>query len=166
VGAGPSSSLAATWNGTTWTTVSTADPAGSTDARLDGVSCASASFCLAVGSYDNASSHQVTLAESWNGTHWTLHRPPALPGTKASELVAVNCTQSQACTAVGDSTATGQSNASPLSERWNGTSWMVQPISLPPGAQSGSLVGVSCPLLLNCTAVGTAGTAALAELYS
>jgi hypothetical protein len=166
VGAGPSSSLAVTWNGTTWTTLTTADPAGSTHARFDSVSCTSVNHCMAVGSYDNASSHQVTLAEIWNGAHWTLHRPPTLTGTKASELVSVSCTQSDACTAVGDAAATGQSNASLLSERWNGTSWMPQPISLPSGTQNGSLVSVSCPSLLDCTAVGTANSTALAEMFS
>jgi hypothetical protein len=166
VGAGASSSLALKWNGTTWTTLTTADPAGSTNARLDGVSCTSVTYCMAVGSFNNTSSHQATLAEIWNGTHWVQHRPAALPGTKASELVSVSCTRPQACTAVGDATAAGQSNTGLLSERWNGANWMPQPISLPSGAQSGSLVNVSCPSLLYCTAVGTAGSTALAELFS
>ncbi|HEY1919446.1 MAG TPA: hypothetical protein VGH27_28075 [Streptosporangiaceae bacterium] len=165
VGSGPSSSLAAQWNGTAWTILTTADPAGSTDATLDSVSCTPAHRCVAVGSYNNAS-HQVALAEVWNGTDWTLHRPPPLTGTKASELVSVSCSQTNACTAVGDDTATGQSNTSLLSERWDGARWMPQPVSLPSGDQSGNLAGVSCPGVLDCTAVGTSSSAALAELFS
>ena len=119
-----------------------------------------------MGSYDNSSSHLLTLAEVWNGTHWTLHRPPGLAGIKASELVSVSCTASNACTAVGDATANGQSSATPLAERWDGSHWIPQPVPLPSGAQSGDLDGVSCPSFLQCTAVGTAGSTALAELFS
>jgi hypothetical protein len=111
----------------------------------------------------------VMLAEVWNGSRWTLHRPPAPPATKASELSSVSCSSVTACTAVGDATGTGQSVASLLSERWDGTAWTDQAISPPTGTQGGGLAGVSCPSVVDCTAVGSADAtnyAALAEQFS
>jgi hypothetical protein len=168
VGRASSSSLAVKWNGTTWTTVKTADPVGSTDATLNGVSCTSAAHCVAVGSYHKSGNRQVTLSEFWNGTKWALHATPGLPNPKASELVAVSCTVPFSCTAVGDATSTGQS-AAPLAEHWDGAKWTVQATPLPAGSSSGGLTGASCLAVLNCTAVGySAAThaAALVEQLS
>jgi hypothetical protein len=169
VGAGPSAPLAASWNGTSWTSQATVLPAGSTFAVLDSVSCPSASQCLAVGSDDKTPGHRVILAEQWTGTHWTLRNPPALTQATASELVHVSCTGVGQCTAVGDATSTGHTLADPLAEYWDGTKWTIQPTALPAGAAGGSLTGVACVSLVNCTAVGFASLThptALAERYS
>jgi hypothetical protein len=40
------------------------NPEGAIESALYGVSCSSATACTAVGSYDNSSNAQVTLAES------------------------------------------------------------------------------------------------------
>jgi len=42
-----------------------------------------------------------------------------------------------------------------LAERWNGTSWTVQPTSSPSGAQSSALYGVSCTAATACAATGS-----------
>ncbi|HEX4059739.1 MAG TPA: hypothetical protein VHY58_01860 [Streptosporangiaceae bacterium] len=50
--------------------------------ELDGLSCASAAACLAVGDSDRGvgdddySSHQRALAEWWDGTRWTMLPTP------------------------------------------------------------------------------------------
>ena len=46
---------------------------------LSQVSCPSASFCLAVGSYTGALGGGRSLAEEWNGTRWA--RSPGEPGS-------------------------------------------------------------------------------------
>jgi hypothetical protein len=63
-----------------------------------------------------------TLAESWNGTTWSLLRAPN-PGSTTNELRGVFCTSPSACMAVGDFTGIG--NELTLAEFWNGTAWAV-----------------------------------------
>ena len=41
------------WNGHTWSTVSSANPPGTHDASLNGVACATATSCEAVGGFRN-----------------------------------------------------------------------------------------------------------------
>lgn len=53
--------------------------------QLFGVSCASSSSCTAVGTYTNSSSFNQTLAESWNGTKWSI-KPSPNRGTGNNEL--------------------------------------------------------------------------------
>jgi len=58
--------LAERWNGTKWSIQTTPNPVGGSNSTLDGVSCASASTCTAVGGYNNGTTG-ATLAERWNG---------------------------------------------------------------------------------------------------
>src|SRR6185437_3916022 len=58
-----------------------------------------------------------------------------------------------ACTAVG-SYITRVGGLSTLAERWNGTSWSIQPTPDQPGGDGSSLLGVSCTSAGACTAVG------------
>jgi hypothetical protein len=79
--AGTFVTLAERWNGRRWTIQAIPNPAGANptgaqDSGLNGVSCASAQACVAVGSrYDRAGT-QVTLAERWNGQRWTIQSTP------------------------------------------------------------------------------------------
>ncbi|MDA8183014.1 MAG: hypothetical protein M0035_01060, partial [Actinomycetota bacterium] len=63
-----SSPIGEEWNGTSWTTSNPVLPAGDsqTGADLFSVSCASASFCMTVGSAGSG-----PVAEEWNGTSWS-----------------------------------------------------------------------------------------------
>jgi hypothetical protein len=106
-----------------------------------------------------------TLAEGWNGTGWFIQRTPRVSSTANSRFSAVSCTASTACTAVGH--VGDLTDVQTLAERWDGTSWTVQPTA----AVSGSLVqlaGVSCPSPTACVAVGTGpgGGAPLAEHWN
>jgi hypothetical protein len=141
-------SLAESWDGTSWTTVPTPNPPGAADIALSGVSCTAADACTAVGSYDNSSGAEVTLAESWNGTSWTIEATPN-PGATFSQLSGVSCPAARACTAVGSDTA------GTLAESWNGTSWRAEPTPNPAGATRIVLSGVSCAAAGACTAVGS-----------
>jgi hypothetical protein len=68
------STLAESWNGSSWSKVATPSPDYTTP--LDGIACTSSSDCMAVGSKQPESGNQVTLAESWNGTKWALVNTP------------------------------------------------------------------------------------------
>src|SRR5207248_5648716 len=102
-------SLADRWNGTNWVQQATPNPSGTSNVVLRGVSCASATSCMAVGSFFNAgTSHWELLAEQWNGTSWTIKTTPAPAGATFATLNGVSCASATACTAVG-----GYSTTSP-----------------------------------------------------
>ena len=63
--------VAAQWDGSTWTILSTPSPA--TLSALYSVSCTSSTFCSAVGASMPSRGGKVTpVAETWNGSTWSL----------------------------------------------------------------------------------------------
>jgi hypothetical protein len=115
------------------------------------VSCVSAASCVAVGAdldISGSQPKQVTLAETWNGTTWSL---ATTPDDGAADLLAgVSCSSSTNCAAVGinDNGSVDQT----LSEIWNGSDWTLVP-SPSPGTNA-ILNGVSCSDSTHCVAVG------------
>ena len=95
----------------------------------------------------------VTLAESWNGTRWSLVRSPNV-GREGNRLVGVSCVSANACMAVG---FTQGGPGGTLAESWNGSRWSV--VHTPsPGNTGSDLGGVSCVAADACTAVGAFST--------
>jgi hypothetical protein len=141
--------LAERWNGSAWAIQATPNPAGAKDSRLEGVSCASASACTASGFYVNSSGTTVTLAESWNGSEWTIQTAPNPAGATKALLHDVSCASASECIAVGESAESGKEPTS-LAERWNGNTWAIQSMPEP----TKSLTGVSCSASTWCMAVG------------
>jgi hypothetical protein len=133
-------------------TVADANPAA--PSALAAVSCPTLHACVAVGT--QGASAQRALAEQWNGTRWSVVPTPATGATDTT-LSAVSCSSPVACTAVGD-TQPGQGLAypgTPLAERWNGSSWVMQSFPEPSGTDVGAyLTGVACPSANRCVAVG------------
>jgi hypothetical protein len=155
--------LAEAWNGTAWRIQSTPNPRGATASYLWGVACTAATACTAVGDYTSSDGSELSLAEHWNGTSWTIQNTPAPSGASIVTLTGVSCTSASACTAVG-SYETYQRWT--LAERWNGSAWTIQ--STPFLGGSGSLNRVSCTSTTACIAVGENdtspnGRSALAE---
>lgn len=69
------SALAEQWNGTSWTILTTPNPA--TFSALDSVSCTSASHCVAVGGDAATATGSIRpLVEVWNGSTWTEQSAP------------------------------------------------------------------------------------------
>jgi hypothetical protein len=145
--------LAERWNGTAWTIHPAPNPHGAQDSFLYGVSCPTASACIATGYYNTSGDDSLTLAERWNGAAWAIQPTPNRRGAQGSNLDAVSCPSASACTAVGTS-ATSTVPVVTLAERWNGTAWTIQPTPNRPGAQSSDLQAVSCPSASACTATG------------
>jgi len=153
--------LAEIWNGSEWRIASTPDPAHYTGSQLRGVSCTSATACVAVGfsvlGTERLARRMTAFAERWNGVKWTLQPVAEVKNAIFTQLVGVSCTSPIACTAVGDSS--GKTWAS-LVERWNGSVWKVQPTPHPRTfiyAQT-FLDGVSCSSATACVAVGESDT--------
>lgn len=137
-----------------WALQATPNPVGARNTFLAGVSCTAPTACVAVGYSISTSNAVTTLAEQWNGSAWSILSTPSPLGSVISSLAAVACTSATACTAVGDS-FNAANVKSTLDERWNGTTWSVQPTPDPAGTSNSTLVGVACRVSTSCIAVGS-----------
>jgi hypothetical protein len=142
------------WNGTSWSIQASANPAGALTSVLFGVSCPAATFCVAVGNYQNRAGRHAIMAEAWNGSSWSVMSAPPPAGARRSFLNGVSCTSATACTAVG-SYQTRSGKHVTLAERWNGTTWSRQPTPNPATPPRSALAAVSCTSASACTAVGS-----------
>ena len=151
---GAAVTLAESWNGAAWAIQTTPDPSGAEGSALAGVSCTSASACTAVGFYYTSTSIALTLAESWNGTAWSVQSTANHSAAEATYLYAVSCTSASSCTAAGSYNESAGTEVT-LAEHWNGTAWAIQNSPNPSGAEGSVLAGVSCTSASACTAVGS-----------
>jgi hypothetical protein len=133
---------------TPWKIQRTPNPAGSAGNNVEGVSCTSATTCIAVGYYYGSQGKTITLAERWNGTTWMVHTGPLV-----TSLNGVSCTSATACTAVGG-VLVKSGHVVTVAERWNGKSWRTQPTPNPSRAGYSQFNAVSCASATACTAVG------------
>jgi hypothetical protein len=159
--------LAEHWDGTAWALQAAPRPAHSSHTFLDGVSCRTATSCIAVGYYLNSTGAYVTLAEHWNGTAWQVQATPSPASSAFSQLDGVWCTSATICTAVGHYRGSGGVEMT-LAEVRNGSTWAIQAIPNPAGSAGSYLQGVSCRSAISCTATGrytnsTGATVTLAE---
>jgi hypothetical protein len=168
---GPGLPLAAQWNGSAWTVQSAPNPAHATFTGLSSVSCASAGSCEAGGTYQQVmtSNDVIALAEGWNGHAWLLQRAVTPPGATLNSLGSVSCVSASFCEAVGEHFNTS-GNQTALAEQWNGTSWKIQAVPLPPPVLGSNvreiLNSVSCVSASFCEAVGTGGAGPNAEMWN
>jgi hypothetical protein len=143
------------WNGSGWSLEGLPEPAvrrcnphlcgfGGPSVEMSGVSCASATGCVAVGNVGNKA-----LVDGWNGTAWSDQNTPVPSGRPSG----VSCVSATACVAVG-SYRSHAGHALAFIERWDGTGWSTQTTPNPPGALTSTLTGVSCTSKTACTAVG------------
>jgi hypothetical protein len=132
--------LAERFNGSGWSVQSAPGLA------LAGVACPGPQECFAV-------SGGGPKADRWNGSSWTAQTIPGPADGNAGNLSGIACASTAACTAVGytdegDGTVT-------FADRWNGTSWSLEPAAEPARAGfGGALTAVSCPTATACRAVG------------
>jgi phosphatidylinositol-3-phosphatase len=126
--------LKSTDSGSSWS--SQAVKGGFHDSFLNGVSCADASHCVAVGV------HGIVLATN-SGKSWASVASPT-----QAYLSAVSCGSRSSCLAVG-------SNGTVLATKNGGSKWSVQ--TAPSGDD---LYGASCPTTTNCIVTGSDGTIA------
>jgi hypothetical protein len=155
--------LAERWNGVAWSVQRTPNPAAPPSASpdptapphatLDGVSCASATSCTAVGYYLVAHGSAL-LVEHWNGTAWAIQQARDPRGAYDSALFGVSCAAATACVAVGDYLSLKTDDILALAEVWNGSAWTVEATPKPAGSIVSRLYAVSCTAQAACTAVG------------
>jgi len=133
---------------------------GTSSNYLNGVTCASASDCWAVGyAFSVSLLNYQTLIEHWNGTSWSIVASPNT-GTLQNVLRGVTCASASDCWAVGDYWNGGAFQT--LIEHWNGTSWSI--VTSPnTGTFGDALFGVTCASAADCWAVGNSDPQTLIE---
>ena len=143
-------------SGRRWSQMTSGNPIEATRSELKAVSCKDFSECVGVGDY-TTSSGTFSVVLHWFGTTWSVERSPNPPGATSTRLHGVFCKFHSACTAVGQFRPGGASGA--VIERYDGTSWTVEPAIDNPGIGEGNLLAVSCTEALPCVAVGSYGDA-------
>jgi len=145
--AGDSYALAERWNGSTWALQAPVTPSGDTAFFFLGVSCPTATYCIAVGVNQPAVGSSTTVAEAWNGSTWALQSAMSPAG---AWLEAVSCSSTTNCEAIG------RDSAGTLVEHWNGSAWSTQTV---PAGVTG-LGAVDCFSASFCEATGSSTVAA------
>jgi hypothetical protein len=158
--------LAERWNGTKWQVEPTPDPVGARESRLRGVSCPSATECIAVGDYVESEGTDVTLAERWSGGEWRILSTQNETGSLQDVLYDVSCSAPAICTAVGEYVNSSGQEELTLAERLEGSTWTIEGT---PNSETGRssdfnvLRGVSCSSASRCFAVGDRGIGGVSE---
>jgi hypothetical protein len=119
--------------------------------NVNGLACASATDCMAVGSRialnKSSADFRTPLAVRLHGSRWTIQSTPrARKGNISANLQGVACPTSTNCIAVG-----GESNGYGIIERYAGGRWFLQ---LPAQKSNVVLDGVSCVSTHDCVATG------------
>ncbi|HEY1828403.1 MAG TPA: hypothetical protein VGF87_10300 [Acidimicrobiales bacterium] len=168
---GRTNGLLTTLSGTTWAAAAAPLPGNAgTDGdsellvETQGVSCASATLCVAVGLYFDATGHGNGLIDQFNGTTWSTLGPAIEPsgfGTASDQsayLGGVSCPTTTFCVAVGnyeDSNTVGWT----MLDTFDGSTWSAtqgpEPSNTEPASdQSVALYNVDCPTVSFCMAAG------------
>jgi hypothetical protein len=160
------------WDGRSWSPQQFATPVINRPANrfyavttnLTGVSCPSRTDCAAVGSYYTVSSSGIggasvrgpdlPLAERWNGSIWSVQRPPAPHRKTGGDLTVASCASRTACVAIG-SYRNPAGHELPLVEHWGGRTWSIQSTPRPSASSSTELTDVSCASTAACIAIGS-----------
>jgi hypothetical protein len=151
------------WNGKSWSTATTPNPAGTSQNRVQDVAairCTSASNCLAVGTYGNATT-LILQNEGlhWNGKKWSKQSMPNPGGTggdgNIDVLSGLGCTTATNCWAAGTFGLFGTLLQNDVLH-WNGKKWSMGTApnaSTNTGAEN-ELQAINCLSASNCWTVG------------
>ena len=163
---GNGGALAETWNGSKWKASAIKAPAGSLGSSLSGVSCVSASSCIAIGFYSHSLPGEnigtVAISESWNGSAWRMTEM-AQPAGSNVYPVSISCVSAKRCVAVGELSRPGQQSA--FAQVWNGTKWQMTKVYEPAHSIS-YFSSVSCAEANRCIAVDLYNPHALAQSWN
>ena len=136
------SNFSTLWHNGSWGTLTTPTSTESTESEIRGVSCGSATTCMAVGWY-NSGSGAKPFSLLWEHGKWSLQTR-----TTYGARNGVKCISSEFCMAVGEE------YGPPVVETWNGSKWTVANTAKLSDVSGGYFEGVSCTSSSNCTVVG------------
>jgi len=123
---------------------------------LNGDSCTSGTFCMAVGDF-TLNGHTPALSEMLSGAKWVAEPVPS--PSLGLDIFAneVSCASPASCLFVGEHWA-GRGAVADLAEAWNGSSWRIVSDTSPAGKAFSGLNDVACPTISFCLAVGFDGS--------
>jgi hypothetical protein len=152
--AGPSSTsfqdAAYTWtNGNTWRQITVLPPRGARSSELTGLACSTASNCMALGDYVNASGRALNFAARWHDGRWEILSTPAVRGQPFTIFQGISCPTATECVAVGN-TMDNASKVHAFAEVWSGGKWRVSTLRQPQSI----FFSASCPAPNSCFASG------------
>jgi hypothetical protein len=150
------------WNGERWRDTGVSRLKGTTDSWLESVSCASVSYCEAVGIYDGAEDFTYPFAETWNGKAWTAAALPRLGPHVGGDRV--SCAAVRRCLvgfASNPMPKTGQLFADSLT----GATWTLHALNPPKGSGWAAFVGVSCLSATHCVLLADVEGPRTTELF-
>lgn len=153
-------SVVDTWNGAKWTLHTAALPAGLAEAGFYGLSCVSATHCVAGGMSISKSFAALPLLASWNGKAVTMKTAPAPKGHGFATITDVSCVSATSCVATGVggvSLSVSASASYGFTDVLAGTTWKATTIGWPKGSASSGLTAASCTSPRSCVAVGSDG---------
>jgi hypothetical protein len=132
-------------------------PANKSRGVLNGVACATANRCFAVGGYDAGNgSGKRNLIEQWRDNKWAIASRLRRSGSHESALVDAACFSATRCFAVGTWSFEGVEHADIA--QWNGSAWSFATVPHIHGVNEvrrSRLLGVSCVRAKSCFAVGS-----------
>ena len=141
------------YTGSAWDLVSSLSVVGSPYSVLNGVACASASECWAVGYSTDNSGNSTSLTEEYTGSSWSIATNPGPAGSAQSGLFGVTCVSTSDCWAVGQY-ADSSGYWFTLTQQYGGSSWSTVASPNPPSSVNGVHFGVTCASASDCWAVG------------
>lgn len=123
---------------------------------LQSLSCPTASWCVAVGTYEAKNS--AALIDTFAGGVWTPSAAPPPANAPYPGLGAGPTLSKVACPAVGSCVATGTYGSVALIETLSGGVWTASVAPVPPNAPTGqtgaSFAALACPAVGSCVALG------------
>jgi len=138
----------------TWKSVPVKTPKGALSTMLTGVSCKSATYCLAVGETDSISGGSP-YALRWDGTALTPIAGPPMPKADTGGVIsAVSCVAVGKCVAVG--TGSNKTTDASVQFIWtlNGTKWTLTAKPAANQSTDTEYTGLNCLSLTSCVVIG------------
>jgi hypothetical protein len=150
--------------GSGWAIVNSPNTSASQSNRINGVTCASASDCLAVGGYTNGSAFQ-TLIEENTGSGWNIVGSPNKTAASDNLLNDVSCNAAR-CWAAGYYNAGNPGPSQTLIEENNGSGWNIVSSPNATNVANTQLLGIACAGSTHCWVVGFFDTSNAAPSYT
>jgi hypothetical protein len=155
-----SHAIAYRWGGDTVHPVSLPIPARARSSELAGVSCPTATNCLAVGNFVDSAGRSLPYSVLWTPAASRLHLANSLGPKAFTVFQDVSCAAVDQCVAIGD---TAQRRVTSFAERYSAGSWSVMHPSTGPNT---AFFDVSCPVTRYCVAVGSHSSNPLIEAWN
>ncbi len=158
----------ATYAAGSWSTSLVTLPAGAAgpttpsdhDPSFTAISCTSASFCAAVGNYQDPKGVNWSFIDTLSSGSWTVTQAPEPAnagtegaGTQFAQLESLSCPSAGSCVAAGDYEVSASSRPG-LIETLSSGSWAASEAGIVPGQLYDVLESISCASSTNCVAVG------------